>query len=186
MKRAMHSLIDRRTFLRHGVAGAAGGLLVGAVPAGRARAASKGPQIFGSGRIGASLEGRTIPSPSDFGFTADPSGGTFVCSMFGETSGFKGCTLMTVQGNVTPASLQIFKGKATFSGKVDILVLPDVFFNSGPYLSLGDMDYQCEAVLGGPGKATIVVHIGGVTGTVGGDTGGVVEFGRIERKRIRR
>lgn len=146
-----------------------------------------GPQIYGVGRVGDPIEGRTIPGPSDFGFTVDPQGGTFVCSMFGETGGFKGCNIMTVQGGVTPRSLQIFKGTATFSGKVDIFVQPDVFVNIGdPFLSLADLDFQVEAKLGGPGQASIVLHIPATTAAVGGDTGGVLQFGRIERRRVRR
>jgi hypothetical protein len=31
----------------------------------------------------------------------------------------------------------------------------------------------------------MILHIPSVTDAVGGDTGGIVEFGRIERKRIR-
>src|SRR5262245_19980919 len=138
------------------------------------------------GRIRDNLPGKTIPSPSDFGFTADPTGGTFLCSMFGpETGGFKGCNLMTVEGIVTPNSLQIFHRTATFSGKVSIMVSPDVFTNTGLVLTLGDVDIQVTAQLGGPGKATMILHIPAVTSTLGGDTGGVVAFGRIERRTVR-
>jgi hypothetical protein len=143
------------------------------------------PQIVGSGRIGEPIPGKTIPSPSDFGFAADLAGGTFVCSMFGpETGGWKGCSLMTIEGIVTPSSLQLFRGTATFSGKVAIFVFPDVF-TGGPYLSLGDVDYQVTATLGGPGEASMILHIPAVTETVGGDTGGIVAIGRIARKRVR-
>ena len=155
----------------------------GVRPAG---ARTRGPQIYGVGRIGDPLAGRTIPGPSDFGFTVDPDGGTFVCSMFGETGGFKGCNIMTVQGGVTPRSLQIFRGTATFAGKVDIFVQPDVFVNFGePFLSLADLDFQVEAKLGGPGKASMLLRIPATTEAVGGDTGGVLQFGRIERRRVR-
>ena len=174
-------MITRRSLLRRAAVLAAAGAT------GRAHAArSKGPAIYGVGRIGAPIEGRTLPGPSDFGFAADGEGGTFVCSMFGETSGFAGCNLMTVQGGITPGSLQIFRGNATFAGKVDIMVQPDVFSGSGaPFLTLNDLDFQVEAKLGGPGKASMVLIIPAVTDTVGGNTGGVVAIGRIERKRVR-
>ncbi len=173
--------ISRRALL-HGTALAA---LLGTV--GRpAEARTRGPQIYGVGRIGEPLPGETVPGPSDFGFTVDPEGGTFVCSMFGETSGFKGCNLMTVQGGVTPRSLQIHRGTATFSGVVDILVSPDVFVNLGaPILSIADVDFQVTARLGGPGKASMILHIPAVTDAIGGDTGGTLLFGRIERRKVR-
>jgi len=177
------SRIDRRVFLRSVAAGAVAGLGHAALPS--TAIGARRAQIVGSGRIGDPLPGRTIPSPSDFGFAADLEGGTFVCSMFGpETGGFKGCTLMTVEGIVTPNSLQIFRGTATFSGKVAIFLFPDVF-GGGPYLSLGDVDFQVTATLGGPGKASMILHIPDVTEPVGGDTGGYVAVGRIARKRVR-
>jgi hypothetical protein len=181
----MMARISRRTFLR----GAAAGTVVtlGAGTALPASAATRGPQIVGMGRIMRNIPGKTIPSPSDFGFAADrQGGGTFVCSMYGpQTGGFKGCTLMTIQGVITPNSLQIFRGTATFSGKVSVFAIPDVFFNSGPFLNAGDLDIQVTLTLGGPGKASMILHVPAATAAVGGDTGGIVEFGRIERRRIR-
>ncbi len=174
-------MIERRAFLRGAAAGLAGASALRALPA----AAARGPQIVGTGRIGRNLEGKTIPSPSDFGFGAHSGGGQFVCSMFGpETGGFKGCTLMTVEGIITPNSLQIFRGSATFSGTVSVFVFPDVF-SGGPYLNLGGLAMQVTVQLGGPGKATMILHIPSVTDAVGGDTGGIVEVGRIERQRVR-
>jgi hypothetical protein len=178
----MTDLLTRRSLLWHAAVTAA----VGAV-ARPASARTRGPQLYGVGRIGPPIAGRTLPGPSDFGFTADPEGGTFVCSMFGETGGFKGCNIMTVQGGITPRSLQIHRGTATFAGKVDIFVQPDVFVNVGePFLSLADLDFQVEATLGGPGTASMILHIPAATAAVGGDTGGVLAFGRIERRRVRR
>src|SRR5262245_60115736 len=88
---------SRRQLLRHASAGAALG--IAGLPGREAVAAVRGPRIVGSGRIsGTAVEGRTIPSPSDFGFAADQGGGLFVCSMFGpETGGFRGCSIMTVE-----------------------------------------------------------------------------------------
>jgi hypothetical protein len=176
--------ITRRRFLQHAAAGTAVLGLGSTVPASAAR---RSPQIVGTGRIMQNIVGKTVPSPSDFGFAADlEGGGTFVCSMFGpQTGGFKGCDIMTVQGVITPGSLQIFRGTATFSGKVSIFALPDVFFMSGPYLNVGDQDMQVTVTLGGPGKASMILHIPAATAAVGGDTGGIVEVGRIDRKRVR-
>jgi hypothetical protein len=176
--------ISRRRLLRHATAGAVLGLA--AFPPARAIAAPRGARIAGSGRIGAPVEGRTIPSPSDFGFAADAEGGFFVCSMFGpETGGFKGCSLMTVEGTILPRSLQMHRGVATFAGEVAILVYPDVFFNSGPVLSIAPTDYTVEAQLGKADRAYMILHIPAVTDTLGGDTGGYLALGRIERERIR-
>ena len=105
----MEKPFSRRSFLRHAAAGAAVGLSAHALDGTDAEARTKRPQIYGVGRIGPNLEGVTIPSPSDFGFTADADGGQFVCSMYGPgTGGFKGCNIMTVQGTVVAGSLQIF------------------------------------------------------------------------------
>src|SRR5689334_3386683 len=155
----MQGRVTRRRFLGYAGAATVG---LGALAAGvRSAAARKtGPQIFGSGRVKAPLSGRTIPSPSDFGFTAAAAGGNFVCSMFGpETGGFRGCNLMTVEGTVLPGSLQIHRGVATFAGEVAILVTPDVFFHTGLVLSVAPTPYTVEAKLGGPGKAYMVLHI---------------------------
>ena len=172
--------VTRRAFLRN--VGVAAGVAVAPAVA----TARRPPQVVGTGRIMRHLEGKTIPSPSDFGFSADREGGTFVCSMFGPaTGGFKGCTIMTVEGVVTPSSLQLFRSSGSFSGKIAVFALPDVFTQSGPYLSLADLDFQVLFELGGAGKATMILKIPSVTAAVGGDTGGIVEFGRIDRKRIR-
>jgi len=176
-------MIDRRAFIRGAAVGVAGAGLIQAIPA----RAARGPQIVGTGRIGKNIA-QTIPSPSDFGFAADREGGQFVCSMYGPgTGGFKGCNIMTVQGIITPSSLQIFRGSATFTGTVGIFASPDVFTNSGLILNLGNIPITVTVELGGPGKATMILHVDvpDVTHAVGGDTGGVVEVGRIERKRVR-
>ena len=76
----MARAVSRRSFLRSAALGAAAGVGAGVLAPDAADARGKGPQIYGVGRIGRNLEGVTIPSPSDFGFTADASGGNFVCS----------------------------------------------------------------------------------------------------------
>src|SRR5438874_2281410 len=177
-------MIDRRAFLRGAAVGIAGAGVLQALPV----EAARGPQIVGTGRIGRNLEGKTIPSPSDFGFAADRDGGQFVCSMYGPgTGGFKGCNIMTVQGIITPSSLQIFRGSATFTGTVGIFASPDVFTFSGDILNLGNVPITVTVELGGPGKASMILHVDipDVTHAVGGDTGGIVEVGRIEHRRVR-
>ncbi len=48
-------------------------------------------QLVGGGLIGGPIPGKTIDSPSDFGFAVTHDSGTFVCSMAGPlTGGFKG------------------------------------------------------------------------------------------------
>jgi hypothetical protein len=144
------------------------------------------PQIFGGGRITANIPGETVPSPSDFVFTADPGGGTILCSMFGpETGGFLNCILMTVQGTVAPGTLQRSQGVYTFGGKLDLFLFPDIFNPPNPFLYLTGNDYSVRVTLGGPGRATWVLKIPVATAAIGGDTGGIVDFGRIERRRIR-
>lgn len=178
--------ISRRQLLRHASAGAALG--IAGLPAREAVAAVRGPRIVGSGRIsGTAVEGRTIQSPSDFGFAADQNGGLFVCSMFGpETGGFRGCSIMTVEGTITARSLQIHRGVATFAGVLAIFASPDVFTGSGAQvLSIAPTPFNVEARLGIGGKAYMILEIPAVTEPVGGNTGGYLAFGRIEKQRIR-
>lgn len=178
--------ISRRQLLRHASVGAAFG--IAGLSGREAVAAVGGPRIVGSGRIsGTPVESRTIPSPSDFGFAADQDGGVFVCSMFGpETGGFKGCSIMTVEGTIAARSLQFHRGVATFAGVVAIFVSPDVFTGSGAQvLSIAPTPFTVEARLGRGGKAYMILQIPAVIDALGGNTGGYLAYGRIERKRIR-
>ncbi len=62
-------------------------LLVGSSPLGGASMS----QLVGGGLIGRPMPGKTIDSPSDFGFAVTSDGGTFVYSMAEPlTGGFKG------------------------------------------------------------------------------------------------
>jgi hypothetical protein len=176
-------VVNRRHFL--GLAATSAAAL--ALP----RAAGAGGRhtvLEGNGRIFENVPGVTIPSPSDFGFSADPTGGFFLCSMFGSaTGGWRGCTLMTLQGIVAPGTLEIRRGAATFSGTIDAFVFPNVFVNPPePYLNAAGVGYTANVKLGGPGTARLVLHIPVFTETLGGDTGGILQFGRIERKRVQR
>src|SRR5262245_64470423 len=118
----MADALTRRRFL-HGAASSAALLSVAPAYAARGKLAA-----FGSGQVQEPIAGVTVPSPSDFSFAADEQGGFFLCSMFGpETGGFLGCNLMTVQGVVTPGTIEIRRGVVTFSGKVDIFLFPNIF-----------------------------------------------------------
>jgi hypothetical protein len=174
--------LSRRRFITLAGAGATG---FAAPPLARA---ARGVRVVGAGRIGAHLPGITIASPSEFSFACDAEGGFFLCSMFGpDVGGWKGCQLMTLQGRVAAGTLAIRRDTATFSGEFSMFVFPDVFSDPpGPYLSAAAVLFDVNAVIGGPGKARMILHVPAVTETLGGDTGGVVELGRIERKRIRR
>src|SRR5262245_58389333 len=169
--------LTRRRLLQGTAAGAAL-LSTGSTYAARGRLA-----VVGSGRVQEPIAGVTVPSPSDFSFAADEQGGFFLCSMFGpETGGFLGCNLMTVQGVVTPGKIEIRRGVVTFSGKVDIFLFPNIFLTPpGPYLNAAANDFTAIARLGGPGKASLVLKIPVATANVGGDTGGILRYGRIIR-----
>ena len=85
--------------------------------------ASSGPAVRGGGVVGGPL-GTT----SQLGFTATDSGGSFLCVMAGRSGGFpfdpwESIQQMQVQGRVTPGSLSITSGLATFSGTARIHVV---------------------------------------------------------------
>jgi hypothetical protein len=175
----MSSHLNRRGFL---VASSAAVLAVAA----RGHAARGRLAAVGGGRIQEPLEA-TVASPSDFMFAADEQGGTFLCSMYGpETGGFLGCSLMTVQGVVTPGSIQIKRGLVTFAGKVDVFLFPNVLVTPPePFSNTAAHDFTVIARLGGPGKASMILKIPDVTAAIGGDTGGILRYGRIMRSRAR-
>jgi hypothetical protein len=177
----MADALTRRRFL-HGAASGAALLSVAPAYAARGKLAA-----FGSGQVREPIPGVTVPSPSDFSFAADEEGGFFLCSMFGpETGGFLGCDLMTVQGVVSPGTIQIKRGVVTFSGKLDIFLFPNIFTQPpGPYLNAAANDFTAIARFGGPGKGSLVLKIPVATANVGGDTGGILQYGRIGRARIR-
>src|SRR5213593_1518668 len=125
-------VLTRRRFL--GVAGTSAAAV--ALGARTAPAAGRHPVLVGCGRIFENIPGVTIPSPSDFGFSADEMGGFFLCGMFGAaTGGWRGCTLMTLQGTVAAGTLDMGRRAAVFSGIIDAFVFPNVFVDPPePYL----------------------------------------------------
>src|SRR5439155_22818621 len=85
--------------------------------------ASPGSAVRGGGIVAGPL-GTT----SQLGFTATSSGGSFLCVMAGRSGGFpfgpwQSVQQMHVQGRVTPGSLSISGGVATFSGIATIHVV---------------------------------------------------------------
>jgi hypothetical protein len=141
-------------------------------------AAGQSSELTGSGQIGAPVIGRTITSPSDIGFAVTSSGGYFLCSMSGPvTGGFMGLTVMDVEGPVTPHSLLIRADRASFSGNATITLVPGM--GGQPVQVLNNVAFTVAVGLGGPGKGNLVLTIPAFTRALGGDTGGVLNIGRI-------
>jgi hypothetical protein len=135
-------------------------------------------QLVGAGLIGDPIAGKTINSPSDFGFAAAENGGTFVCSMAGPlTGGFKGFVVMTVEGPVTQGSLKMQGTTATFSGTATVVLVPGM--KKEPVQILSNIAFAVTVGLGGPGKAWLMMKVPAFTQALGGDTGGVVKAGGI-------
>ena len=150
-------------------------LVIGPTPSGMAAASM---QLVGGGLIGPPMQGKTIDSPSDFGFAVTPDGGTFVCSMAGPlTGGFKGLKVMTVEGPVAKGSLTLHGNTAAFKGSATVVLAPGM--NKEPVQILNDVPYNVTVGLGGPGKGWLMMEVPKFTKTLGGDTGGMVKVGSI-------
>ena len=135
-------------------------------------------QLVGAGLIGGPIPGKTIDSPSDFGFAVTRDGGTFVCSMAGPlTGGFKGLKVMLVQGPVDKGSLKVMGTTATFAGKATVVLVPGM--QKEPVQVLNDVPFTVSVGLGGPGKGWLRMTVPAFTKTLGGDTGGIVKIGSI-------
>ncbi|KRT76171.1 MAG: hypothetical protein XU14_C0061G0006 [Armatimonadetes bacterium CSP1-3] len=159
------------------VAALAGLLLL----AGTGPSAGSSAQLVGGGLIWDPLRGKTIDSPSDFGFAVTAEGGIFVCSMAGPlTGGFKGLKVMTVEGPVTKGSLKVTGRTATFSGKATVVLVPGM--SKEPVQVLDNVAYTVTVGLGGAGKAWLIMKVPAFTKTLGGDTGGTVKIGSITWK----
>ncbi len=147
-------------------------LLAAAYPLGAAPVT----QLVGAGLIGGPIPGKTIDSPSDFGFAVTRDSGTFVCSMAGPlTGGFKGLKVMTVEGPVDRGSLKIMGTTATFSGKATVVLVPGM--QKEPVQVLNDVPFTVAVGLGGPGKGWLRMTVPAFTKTLGGDTGGMLKIG---------
>ncbi len=135
-------------------------------------------QVVGAGLIGRPVPGKTIDSPSDFGFAVTSEGGTFVCSMAGPlTGGFKGLKVMTVEGPVDKGSLKIMGTTATFNGKATVVLVPGM--QKEPVQLLNEVPFTVAVGLGGPDKGWLMMKVPAFTKVLGGDTGGMVKVGSI-------
>src|SRR6266511_2964558 len=115
-------------------------------------AASTGPAVRGGGVVDGPL-GTT----SQLAFTATSSGGSFLCVMAGRSGGFpfgpwSNIQQMLVQGRVTPGSLSISGGVATFSGTATIHVVGTT--SSGRLaVTMSDVPLVATQAAGGAGVA---------------------------------
>src|SRR6266540_47472 len=124
-------------------------------------AASSGPAVRGGGVVAGPL-GTT----SQLGFTATSSGGSFLCVMAGRSGGFpfgpwQNIQQMHVQGRVTPGSLSIAGGVATFSGTATIHVVGTT--STGRLtMTLSDVPFVSTQAAGGAGVAWHLLEVSGV------------------------
>jgi hypothetical protein len=94
---------------------------------------------------------------SQLGFTATSSGGSFLCVMAGRSGGFpfgpwQSIQQMHVEGRVTPGTLSITGGVATFRGIATIHVIGTTA--SGEFaVTLTDVPFISTQAAGGAGVA---------------------------------
>jgi hypothetical protein len=136
--------------------------------------ASSGPAVRGGGVVAGPL-GVT----SQLGFSATSSGGSFLCVMAGRSGGFpfgpwQSIQQMQVQGRVTPGSLTITAGVATFSGTATIHVVGTT--STGRLaMTMSGVPFVSTQLAGGAGVAWHQLDVSGV-GTFGPE---LMETGRI-------
>ena len=124
-------------------------------------AASTGPAVRGGGVVAGPL-GTT----SQLAFTATTSGGSFLCVMAGRSGGFpfgpwSNIQQMLVQGRVTPGSLNITGGIATFSGTATIHVIGTT--STGRLaVTLTNVSFVSTQTAGGAGVAWHLLEVSGV------------------------
>jgi hypothetical protein len=129
--------------------------------------ASSGPAVRGGGVVDGAA-GIT----SQLGFTATSSGGSFLCVMAGRSGGFPfgpwlNIQQMEVQGHVTPGSLEITDGVATFSGTAIIHVVGTT--STGRLkVTMSDVPYVSTQTAGAAGVAWHELNVPGV-GTFKGE-----------------
>ena len=132
-------------------------LVLAAMPA----VAAPAPAVRGGGVVDGPL-GVT----SQLGFTASSNGGSFLCVMAGRSGGFpfgpwQSIQQMHVQGRVTPGSLSITGGVATFSGTATIHVVGTTA--SGRLaMTLSDIPFVSTQAAGGGGIAWHRLQVLGV------------------------
>jgi hypothetical protein len=130
-----------------------------------AAVAAAGPAVRGGGVVDGP-PGTT----SQLGFTATGSGGAFLCVMAGRSGGFpfgpwQSVQQMHVQGRVTPGSLSIAGGVATFRGSATIHVIGTTA--AGEFaVTLTDVPFISTQAAGGAGVAWHLLDVPGI-GTFG-------------------
>ena len=123
--------------------------------------AASGRAVRGGGVVDGPL-GMT----SQLGFSATSSGGSFLCVMAGRSGGFpfgpwQNIQQMHVQGRVTPGSLSITGGVATFSGTATIHVVGTT--SSGRLaMTLADGPFVSTQAAGGAGIDWHLLEVSGV------------------------
>ncbi len=123
--------------------------------------AASGPAVRGGGVVDGPL-GVT----SQLAFTASSSGGSFLCVMAGRSGGFPfgpwtNIQQMLVQGRVTPGSLSISGGVATFSGTATIHVIGTT--STGRLaVTMTDVPFVSTQTAGGAGVAWHLLEVSGV------------------------
>ncbi len=135
--------------------------------------ASSGPAVRGGGVVDGPL-GVT----SQLGFTATSSGGSFLCLMAGRSGGFaflpwESVQQMRVQGQVTPGSLSITGGIATFSGTATIHVV-GLTSTGRLVMTVPNVPFVSTQTAGGAGIAWHRLSVPGV-----GEFEGKMKTGRI-------
>jgi hypothetical protein len=124
-------------------------------------AASTGPAVRGGGVVDGPL-GTT----SQLAFTATSSGGSFLCVMAGRSGGFPfgpwaNVQQMLVQGRVTPGSLSVSGGVATFGGTATIHVIGTT--STGRLaVTMSDVPFVSTQSAGGAGVAWHLLEVSGV------------------------
>jgi hypothetical protein len=123
--------------------------------------AASGPAVRGGGVVDGA-RGTT----SQLGFTATSSGGSFLCVMAGRSGGFpfgpwQSIQQMHVQGRVTPGSLEVTDGVATFRGIATIHVIGTTA--SGEFaVTLTDVPFSSTQAAGGAGVAWHLLEVPGI------------------------
>ena len=114
-----------------------------------------------------------LGSTSQLGFTATSAGGSFLCVMAGRSGGFPfgpwdNIQQMHVQGRVTPGTLSISGGVASFSGLATIHVVGTTATGRLD-MTLSDIPFISTQAAGGAGVAWHRLDVSGV-GVFGPET----------------
>jgi hypothetical protein len=104
---------------------------------------------------------------SQLAFTATSSGGSFLCVMAGRSGGFpfgpwQSVQQMQVEGRVTPGSLSITAGVATFSGSATIHVIGKTSSGGIFKTTLSNVPFVSTQAAGGAGVAWHLLQVSGV------------------------